>query len=247
MLPTRRSTASRGPSPRALLLGAVGLSVALPYVPGLRWVAWPLILTGTLAHELGHGVAGEMVGRRFGALEIRMDGSGVAHTIGVADGLAVAWTALGGLLGPAVVSVGCFGLSRRVGLARAGLIGVGAGLVVAIPFLAASWWTAVVMALAGGASAALGGWGRQAARGGLAFLGVQLAVQVWTRSDYLFVAQTGRGEVSDIALIADVLGGPVWLWGALVGGVSLGLLAVGLRVAWAPSGGARASQSRRTS
>lgn len=221
-----------GPSARALLVGAAAISAALPHVPGLRWLAWPLILVGTLAHELGHGLAGWMVGRRFDALEIRWDGSGVARTAGVGQALEIAWTAAGGLVGPAVVALGCFALSRRVGLARVGLGAVGAGLLVGIPLLAATWWTAVVMGTVGIAAGALCAWGRDAARAGLAFLGVQLAVQVWTRSDYLFVAQTTRGEASDVAMIAAALGGPVWLWGALIGVASLGLLAVGVRVAW---------------
>lgn len=233
-LPPELRAPSSPPSTRALLVGATVASVVLPHVPVLRWIAWPLILTGTLAHELGHGVAGLMVGRRFEALEIRFDGSGVAHTAGGVGTLEIAWTALGGLVGPAVVAVLCLGLSRGVRSSRMALGTVGAGLIVAIPFLAGSLGTAVVMAVVGAASAALGWWGRQAARLGLAFLGVQLAVQVWTRSDYLFVSRTGRGEVSDIARIADALWGPVWFWGAAVGLVSLGLLAVGLRLAWGP-------------
>ena len=64
----------------------------------------------------------------------------------------------------------------------------------------------------------------------LVFLAVQLALSVFSRGDYLFssVARTQTGEMpSDVAHIATALGGPYWLWGAIVGTFSLGVVALG--------------------
>jgi len=225
------------PSPRVLLVVSAVATAVLPHVPILRMLAWPLVWVGTLAHELGHGVAGMVVGRRFDRFVVRMDGSGVAHTAGTTAGWELAFTAAGGLVGPALVALVCLALSRGEATARLGLIAVGAGLLVSAPWLVGSLFTAALVLAVAAGTLWLGWWGRQAARLGLAFLGVQLAVQVWTRSDYLFVAHTTRGSRSDVGAIADALGGPYWLWGGIMGTLSLAVLAVGLWVAWGPAAG----------
>ncbi len=64
-----------------------------------------------------------------------------------------------------------------------------------------------------------------------AFVGVQLALSVYSRGDYLFtdVARTGAGTLpSDVAHMADALFLPYWFWGAVCGAFSLAVLAAGL-------------------
>jgi hypothetical protein len=64
-----------------------------------------------------------------------------------------------------------------------------------------------------------------------AFFGVQLALSVFSRSDYLWatVARTGAGEMmSDTAQMAAALWLPAWFWGALCGAFSLVVLGVGV-------------------
>jgi hypothetical protein len=64
------------------------------------------------------------------------------------------------------------------------------------------------------------------------FVGVQLALSVFSRSDYLFtsVAITATGNApSDVARMADALFLPYWLWGLLCGGFSVWVLWRGIR------------------
>ena len=63
-------------------------------------------------------------------------------------------------------------------------------------------------------------------------LAVQLALSVFSRSDYLFtsMALTSTGPMpSDVAVMASALFLPYWFWGAVCGIASLGLLALGVR------------------
>jgi hypothetical protein len=64
------------------------------------------------------------------------------------------------------------------------------------------------------------------------FVGVQLALSVFSRSDYLFTAtaRTGMGAApSDVAQMADALFLPYWFWGIACGGFSIFVLFHGLR------------------
>jgi hypothetical protein len=64
------------------------------------------------------------------------------------------------------------------------------------------------------------------------FIGVQLALSVFSRSDYLFtnIAHTAAGPApSDVAHMADALFLPYWFWGLFCGAVSIAVLIGGLR------------------
>jgi hypothetical protein len=67
-------------------------------------------------------------------------------------------------------------------------------------------------------------------QGFVVFLAVQLALSVYSRSDYLFtrtaVSSAGTGQ-SDVAVMAAALFLPYWFWGALCGALSLVLLYAG--------------------
>ena len=71
------------------------------------------------------------------------------------------------------------------------------------------------------------------------FIAVTLALDTLTRMlGYVFVSRVrvdGVERASDIALVAQGLGGPQLLWGILVSMIALLLLAGGLRVAWRPA------------
>jgi hypothetical protein len=69
----------------------------------------------------------------------------------------------------------------------------------------------------------------------LAFLAVQLAMSVYSRSGYLFteVVETPGGMYpSDVTLIAQALVLPYWFWGGLCAAVSAIVLVWGVRVFW---------------
>ncbi len=164
------------------------------------------------------------------------DGSGVAQISSPANALGKALVAAGGLLGPAVAAAIGFALGRTARGARHTLFALAAILLVAeilvvrgffgfffVAFVAAG--CALVAAKAAGEIVQLV----------LVFLAVQLALAVFSRSDYLFTpkAETCGGTMlSDVGQIAAALWLPYWLWGALCGAVSVLVLAFGLKVYW---------------
>ncbi|HMV70223.1 MAG TPA: M50 family metallopeptidase [Myxococcota bacterium] len=217
---------------RNALIASAALTLVAEYVPYANVPGRPLVWMSTLAHEMGHGVAAMLVGAQFHALQLHADGSGVAHWSGAPGPFARAFIAAGGLIGPAVAAAGCFLLTRSAKLSRLGLgltailLGLACLLVVRNLF---GLLFVGCLALALGAAAR---WlHEEAARVLVAFLGVQLSISVFTRSDYLFsnVAKTANGVMpSDTAHMAQALWLPSWFWGIVCGLVSLGVLAGGV-------------------
>ena len=69
------------------------------------------------------------------------------------------------------------------------------------------------------------------AQASLVFLGIQLSLSVFSRSDYLFTetAITSQGTMpSDVAVIAQALSMPYWFWGTACGVFSVIILLFGL-------------------
>jgi hypothetical protein len=233
-----RRTADPSPSiagrARIALLVTIGVTAVLYAIPQLHIVAYPLILIGTLVHELGHGVAAMLVGGSFHSLAVYADGSGVAgwgHQADQVGRLGRALVSAGGLVGPAVAAAILFPMARRPGRARWALGAIGVALLIALVFVVRNGFgvalvgilAVVCLVLAVRASA-------QVAQFALIFLAVQLSLSVFSRSDYLFTetAQTGAGaHPSDVAHMAEALLLPYWLWGALCGLFSIGVLAIG--------------------
>lgn len=217
---------------RQVLLITVAGTLLLYLIPYGGYIAYPLVLLSTLAHEAGHGLAAVLVGADFQSLKVWADGSGVASWSGRVGRLGHAFVAAGGLVGPAVAAAVGFFLGRDPRHARVGL------WIVAVALAILDLW--VVRNLFGFAFVALlaGGLALLAARasvvwvqGATVFLAVQLALSVFSRGDYLFVAvaHTGMGPMpSDVAQMAQALWLPYWFWGALCGLLSLAVVAGGL-------------------
>jgi hypothetical protein len=207
------------------------LTWILYVIPYGHVVIIPLLWLSTLVHELGHGFTALLVGGRFDSIVVSMDGSGVAATA-TGSTLAGALVAAGGLVGPAVAAAGCFAVSRTPRGSVLALM-VAVGTLVAVDVL---WMSNLFGVLFTASLAAVLGWigtrwTPESARVVVSFLGVQLALAVFQRSDYLFspVAHTARGVMpSDVALIARALWLPIPVWGTLIGLVSLGVLVWGL-------------------
>lgn len=215
---------------RALVLSAI-LTLALYVVPHADIVALPLLWLSTLAHELGHGLTALALGGDFERLVLHPNGSGVAWT-SVRGDLRSALVAMGGLLGPAVAASLCFLFARTAGMARWSL-----GVVSFLLLLTAVIWVrgifgfVFVLALAVVLGTIVFRLGQDAARIAVVFLGVQLSLSVFSRSDYLFtaVAQMPDGVLpSDTALIAEAMGLPYWFWGGFCGLFSFVVLGAGL-------------------
>ena len=202
-----------------MLIISVVITLLLYKIPELYIISYPLLLVSTLVHELGHGVAALIAGGSFAKFVMFSDGSGVAYTGGLGD-FGNAFSAAGGLVGPAVGAAVCFAFARRARSARycMGAFGIlllfaelavvrnGFGLI----FVGAFAAICLLIAFKGN---------DQIAQLSLVFLAVQLAMAVWSRGDYLFTetAMTGRGPMpSDSAHIAHAMGfGNYWFWGAV--------------------------------
>jgi hypothetical protein len=213
------------------LVASVAVTALLYVVPYGWYVAYPLVLVSTLVHELGHGIAGVLVGGSFQSFEMWSNGSGVAHVVGYDGRFARAFVSAGGLCGPAVAAALGFAFAKGPRRARWMLAALGALLLFADVWIVRSvfgWFfvttfAAILLLIALRASA----WVSQLA---LLFLSVQLSLSVFSRGDYLFtsVAHTGGGTMpSDVANMSDALFLPFWFWGALCGAFSIAVLAAG--------------------
>ena len=215
-----------------MLVLAVLLVVVLPQVPIVSWVLRPLGWLGTLAHETGHGLGAVCMGGHIDRIHVFVDGSGVAYaSFPRSEPWRRAFVSVGGLVGPAVASVALLwtGLGSR--LAKAGLLLLGLALWLEAATVTQGFATAV--ALGWGTVAVVAGWRLPGsiARLGTLVVAVQLALQVYRGSGYLFTAEahTAGGTMpSDVANIASALGGHYLLWGVAVGLLDIALLGLGL-------------------
>jgi hypothetical protein len=217
---------------RLTLFLSVAITIALYVIPYGHTVAYPLLLISTLVHELGHGVAAVVVGGDFERFVMWSDGSGTAFSSGSFNGLERAFIAAGGLVGPALGAVFCLVSARRPSTARYCMGAIGFLLLLAEVLVVRNLFGLVFVGVMGLICLSV------AFRGGghivqlvLVFLGVQLALSVYSRSDYLFMAeaQTATGtSPSDAQAIANAMGiGPYWFWGGVCGVFSLVVLVVG--------------------
>lgn len=216
-----------------LALGiALSASLALVWVPGLNMLGWPLLLTSTLAHELGHGLAAMSLGGQFESLSLYADGSGVAQYRGAFSASDIALVAMAGLIGPPFTAMLMLlaGRSARASHVALGLLGAGvavaalfwAGNTLTLVFCLALAFLLLLVAILGSPAVS---------QVMCVFVAVELTLASFTRSDYLFTdsAQTGQGVMlSDVGQIADAWWLPYWFWGALVALLSLALLAFGI-------------------
>lgn len=220
---------------RAVFVVSLLVTAALYAVPELRFVAYPLLLLSTLAHEMGHGIAALFVGGSFLSFELYSDASGVAHTA-TSSPLAAAAVAAGGLVGPAVAAAISFLAGRRPATARAFLGVLCLGLAASLVFVvrnAFGWIFVGAFALALGLIVLNAR--PRLSQIVLVFLGTQLGLSVFSRGDYLFTASASTADgamPSDVAAIADALLLPYWIWGVLCGGLSVLALLIGARSLW---------------
>ena len=242
---TARSAGSRA---AIVLLGSVAITLAIFLLPSPEhtwWLLAPFRWLHIYVHEYGHGMAALLSGGSFDSFELYTQ-SGLAHTA-VHSALAHAFVCAGGLCGPAVVGGLFLACGRRPRLARIALGLFGGFMAVSLLLwtrTAFGWGFGAAVAVISLAIALRG----QAtlAQTALVFVGVQLALSVYTGGGYLFTQavtiQNGYRGPSDVQVMAEALGGPYWLWGALCAGFSVVALAAGLWVYLRP---ARASAEPR--
>jgi len=214
------------------LLASVGITLLLYWIPFGGWIAYPLVLLSTLAHELAHGLMAVAIGGDFESFVLNSDGSGAAIWSKKASRLDQALVAGAGLIGPSLAAAGLFLMAKRGRLARGALVFMGLALVVAIILVVRNVFGCIFVGLVAAAFLGIGLKStRETAQFSVVFIGTQLALSVFSRSDYLFTdtaRTTGGSMPSDAAQIATALVGPYWMWGGLAGLISLAVLAGGL-------------------
>jgi hypothetical protein len=220
----------------ALIVAAVIVIVVRAFVPYGDTILYPFTLFATWVHEMGHGVVGLLVGGSFDKLEVFSDGSGLAYG-SVAEGWPRALRAAGGLLGPPIVGASMLALARGPKRATIALWVLVAVMVISVPVWVRSltgWIAIPAVAALVGLLAYKGGPGMKTI--GAQFLGVLLALDTIGGIDYLFTGTAtvaGEERPSDVATIAEAIGGHWLIYGLLLTVISLALLYVGVRLAWA--------------
>ena len=227
-------------SSRRALVYAVGIAWLLEHVvPFGRLVLYPFTLLATWVHETGHGVTALAMGGHFDRLLIFGDASGLALTR-TATPVANAVVCLGGMLAPPLVGAILLAFARGPGRARAALAALALGMLATLVV----WVRSPVGFVVVPACAALLGWAAwswaPARRLVLAqFIAITLALDTVGRMvGYALSTKAtvgGSERTSDVAAVADALGGNHLLWGVAVITVALALLAAGLWAAWRPS------------
>jgi hypothetical protein len=222
----------------ALLVGIALASIALWQTALGSLLLYPFTILATWFHEMGHGIAAMFTGRGFERLLIFADGSGLALSLGPADGYGVtdALIAACGPLGPAIAGAALIVASRSRAATQGALAALGVALVVStlIWVRSPTGWLVlpalgiaiVLLALRGSAP-----WRRFVVQ----LLGIQAAISAWQQFDYLFSpGGTVGGELhrSDTGAIADVLLLPYWFWGAGISAAILALLWWSFRLAF---------------
>ncbi|HKV07801.1 MAG TPA: M50 family metallopeptidase [Thermoanaerobaculia bacterium] len=235
-LPLPVSGTVRPASARFVLLVSLGVTLLLYAIPFGHLVARPLILLSTLAHEMGHGLTALLLGGRFQRFLMWANGSGLAEIdltgFGrIRQGLAIA----GGLVGPAVAAAVLFTVGRTGRGARRGLLGLGVLLLVAEVLVVRNFFGFFFVGLVAAGCLFASRLKPETARWVVVFAGVQLALAVFSRAEYLFtpVANTAEGVFpSDVRRMEAALFLPYWFWGTVCGAFAVAVLLYGIRTYW---------------
>lgn len=219
-----------------MLLISVVVTLFLYVVPYGDVVGYPLFLMSTLVHEVGHGLTAVLVGGYFDSFQLWSDGSGVASYAAEPSRLRMAAVAAGGLVGPAFAAALIFLLARNHRRAKGLCTASGIFLILLLVWVVRNWFGGFFVLTVACLLLAIGWWAsEEMAQLAVVFLGVQLAMSVFSRGDYLFtpVALTAAGPMpSDVAQMADALFLPYWFWGLGCGTLSALVLIFGLKAYW---------------
>lgn len=179
---------------RKVLLVSAAVTLVLYLLPYGRYLARPLLLLSTLAHEMGHGLTALLLGGGFRRLAVWPSGAGLADLDLTGFGrIRQGLTLAGGLVGPSVAAALCFVLGKTGQGSRWCLLGVGlllaAAEILVIRNLFGFFFAGVVAAsclfVGLRCAPAIAQWV-------VVFLGTQLALSVFSRADYLFKKTTTK-------------------------------------------------------
>ncbi|MDY8135171.1 M50 family metallopeptidase [Aquimarina sp. 2201CG5-10] len=207
------------------------------YLPYFGWIQYPFRLLGTWFHEMGHGLTALFVGGTFERLEIYENGGGVAYSDIAGSylpyAIAKAFTAAGGLLGPAIVGAlliisGKSHKSSKIALRV--LIGI---MILSLLLWIRSFWGIVVLSSFSIFLCIITFFkSRKLEVITILFLGLQSVLSTYLQLDYLFTKQFERDGsilVSDTQVIAENTVGTYWMWAIFIIGLSIYILWKSLR------------------
>lgn len=186
----------------------------------------PVLFLSTWAHELGHGLGAILTGGSFVRLQIFPSFSGVATTLTATDfqqGVVV----ILGLLGPSLLGAILLIGSRAFNLSRFCLIGLTLMLI-----LSQIWSEDIFTRLTLGAAALIiGASAWKLPTTPVVYLAhivsIAFCLTALTGFGYFFMGNadiSGALYRSDTGILADILGGPHWIWGALLAALSILIL-----------------------
>lgn len=215
----------------------VAVTIALWHSP-FAIVLYPFTLLATWFHEMGHGLAGMMVGADFVSLVILPDGSGYTTSMRSTEfsPAAAAFVSAGGPLGPAIAGGALIIASRwRKGSVWA-LVMLAAALLVSTLVVVdglTGWIVLPALALvllwfARFASVQH----RQLA---LKFCGIQGCISTYVSLDYLFSrggVMVAGAQYSDTEQMARALFLPYWFWGIVLTAMIAAIIAGSLWIAY---------------
>jgi len=222
---------------RKVLLVSAAVTLALYMIPFGRYIARPLLLLSTLAHEMGHGITALLLGGSFRRLAVWPSGAGLADLDLTGFGrIRQGLTLAGGLVGPSVAAALCFVLGKTGQGARWCLLGVGLLLVAAEILVIRNFFGFFFAGVIAAACLYAGlRCAPETAQWVVVFLGTQLALSVFSRAEYLFkktAANPSGTYPSDVLQMQYALFLPYWLWGFVCGAFAVLVLLYGLRTFW---------------
>lgn len=206
-------------------------------MPYLGVIQYPFHLLGTWFHEMGHGLTALLVGGHFGHLEIYENGGGVAYS-SVSNSympisIARAFTAAGGLLGPAIVGATLIASAKSHKSSMIALrVLIGIMIISLIIWIRSFWGIAVMSVFAVLLFVITLFKSRKLEVITIMFLGLQSVLSTYLQLNYLFTKQFERDgaiQISDTQAIAENLFGTYWMWALLIILISVYLLWKSLR------------------
>lgn len=192
----------------------------------LPFARMPVLFLSTWAHEMGHGLGAILTGGKFVSLTIFPTFSGVANTLTATDFQRVMVVALG-LLGPSLLGALLLIGTRAFNLPRLCLIVLSVALALT-QIWADDVFTRVTLAAA---TFTIGLCAWKLPRVPTLYLAHMIAIAfcltALTGFGYFFIGNadvSGTLYRSDTGILADILGGPHWFWGALLAVLSILIL-----------------------
>lgn len=218
---------------RLMLTGIVAANVLLPHHRFGRFLLYPLSFVATWAHEMGHVVATMLAGGRVNRVELYADLGGKVKLTRPKTGWAAFLSPTLGLLGPSaagaimiiggaypqgvewilegmgvlIVLSGLIWVRNAFGLLFSVLIGGGIIYLSTLPGRVTTFW--IIQAL-----------------------GIRFAVESLSDFGYLFTRQAGDNQPSDTELLARHFLLPHWVWGVVIGSLSIFILVGSLYLTW---------------